>query len=69
MDYLPPPPPSLSQDLSESVTRSTREHSIVTKESQKLGTRSMPNLATVVSAVTTQNTKKPPSEVKNTFVS
>ena len=59
MDYLPPPP-TLPQDLPECVTRSAREHSTERKESQKLGTRSMSNPATVVSAITTQSTKKTP---------
>ena len=57
MDYLPPSP-TLPQDLPECVTRSAREHSTERKESQKLGTRSVSNPATVVSAITTQSTKK-----------
>ena len=59
VDYLPPSP-TLPQDLPECVTRSAREHSTERKESQKLGTRSMSKPATVVSAVTTQTTKKAP---------
>ena len=59
MDYLPPSP-TLPQDFPECVTRSAREHSTKRKESQKLGTRSMSNPATVVSAITTQSTKKTP---------
>ena len=58
MDYLPPSPPTLLPDLPECVTSNTREHSTERKESQKLGTSSMPNPATVVSAVTTQTIKK-----------
>ena len=59
VDYLPPSP-TLPQDLPECVTRSAREHSTERKESQKLGTSSMSNPATVVSAVTIQTTKKTP---------
>ena len=59
MDYLPPLP-TLPQDLPECVTKSAREHSTERKESQKLGTSSMSNPATVVSAITTQTIKKPP---------
>ena len=59
IDFLPPSP-TLPQDLPECVTRSAREHSTERKESQKLGTRSMSNPATVVSAITTQSTKKTP---------
>ena len=59
MDYLPLSP-TLPQDLPECVRKSAREHSAERKESQKLGTSSMSNPATVVLAATTQTTKKVP---------
>ena len=53
MDYLPPTP-TLNKDSPEFMTRYTKEGS------QILESSSVSNLATVVSAATTQTTKKTP---------